>query len=83
MRAVACGHGCAPAVLVKINFETDEMDGGVLPAVGDGVTFVIDLNCFGCEQAAIAQFREEGGEASVPWSVLCPRPSRAVFLARI
>ena len=81
MRAVARGPGCAPAVLVEINSEADKMDGGVLPAVRDGIAFVIDFNCSGCEQAAIVQFREEGQEPAFSGQC-CARVLLGQFFSR-
>src|SRR5437588_6998706 len=66
MRAISWSPCRAPAVLVEINPEADEMHGGVLPAMRDRIAFAIDLNRLGREQAPIAQFAEERQQPALP-----------------
>ncbi len=59
VRAAAESPGGSPRIVIEIDFEADEMEGCILPAMGDRVTSIIHLDGFGCEQATIAQFIEE------------------------
>src|SRR5260370_23659070 len=56
MRAAAEGSGSSPRVVIEFNLEADEMDGRILPAVGDRVAPVVHLYWFCREQSTIAQF---------------------------
>ena len=59
MRAAArCSRSTSHEV-VKIDLETDKVDGCILPAMRNGIALVVDLDCFGSEQATIAQFGKE------------------------
>ena len=80
-----CGLLRSPAavqrVVIQVYIAADQMNGRVLPGMGDGVTFVLDLKGFGCEQAAIAQFREERQQPAFPGQC-CARVLLGQFFSR-
>jgi hypothetical protein len=61
--AVGAGPRCARDALggpVEVDVAAQEVDGGVLPDVGDGVGLAFDLEALAGGQATVAQFLEEG-----------------------
>jgi len=55
----AAGSGHSGAAPVEVDAPADEMNGQVLPGVGDRVAFALDLDGAGRSQAAVAELAEE------------------------